>query len=94
MSKISPHCAGCAIFSRRDIFNKLNGFDEKIIFAENHDYTKRAKQYGFVILPEPIYTSVRRLDEKGRIKFVLEYIYSGLYRLFYREIDKELFKYD
>lgn len=90
----SPHCAGCGIFAKKEIFKKIGGFNEKIVFAENHDFTRRAKKYGFVILPRPIYTSVRRLDKDGRFKFAIKYLYAGLYRLFYKEIDKELFKYN
>lgn len=93
MQYFSPHCAGCGIFSKREVFNKINGFDENIVFAENHDFVRRAKDFGFVILPVFMYTSVRRMDKEGRMKFVLKYLYSGLYRLFYKEIDKKLFKY-
>tara|TARA_Y100000310_G_scaffold345693_1_gene468370 strand:- start:21700 stop:22413 length:714 start_codon:yes stop_codon:yes gene_type:complete len=94
MSKISPHCAGCGIFVTRKTFDKLNGFDEKVIFAENHDFTKRAKQHGFIILPKHMYTSVRRLDKDGRPKFIKNYIYAGLYRMFVGEIKEELFEYN
>ena len=93
MSRVSPHCAGCGIFARKDIFNKIKGFNENIAFAENHDFVRRARRYGFIILPVPIYTSVRRMDSEGRAKFVLKYIYSGLYRLLYKEIGKEIFQY-
>ena len=94
MSKFSPHCAGCGIFALKKVFNKIGGFDEKVIFAENHEFSNRAKPYGFIILPREMYTSVRRMDDMGRFKFVWSYIYSGLYRLFNKEIKKELFKYD
>lgn len=93
MSKISPHCAGCAIFSTKKVFNLVGGFDPKIVFAENQDFTRRARKYGFIIVPEPVFTSVRRMDQKGRFRFFLEYVYTGLYRVFYKEINKELFEY-
>jgi len=94
MSRLSPHSAGCGIFARKDVFDAIGGFDERVVFAENHDFTRRAKKYGFVILPVPMYTSVRRLDKEGRLKFMAKYAYSGLYRLFFKEIDKKLFKYE
>lgn len=94
MFRISPHCAGCGIFVRKDIFYKVGGFDENIIFAENHDFVKRAKGHGFVILPIPMFTSIRRLEREGRLKSSLKYVYAGLYRLFYKEIDKPLFNYN
>ncbi|MFA5020265.1 MAG: glycosyltransferase [Candidatus Pacearchaeota archaeon] len=94
MLKISPHCAGCGIFVKKNVFKKLNGFDEKIVFAENHDFTRRAKPYGFIILPRHMYTSVRRMDKEGRFVFIIKYIYSGIYRLIYKEIDRKLFEYN
>lgn len=94
MSRISPHCAGCGIFVKKDIFKKVEGFDERVVFAENHDFTRRAKKYGFITLPEYMYTSVRRMDKEGRLKFVIKYVYAGLYRLFKQEITKEIFEYE
>jgi len=94
MAKISPHCAGCGIFCKKEIFDKIGGFNEKILFAENHDFTKRAKDFGFTILGTPMFTSVRRLEKEGRLKFAAKYVYSGVYRLLYKEIDKKLFDYN
>ena len=94
MLRVSPHCAGCGIFARKDIFQKIGGFDENVVFAENHDFAKRAKDHGFVILPKHMYTSVRRMDKEGRMKFVGKYVYAGLYRLFNKEITQELFNYE
>lgn len=95
MSYFSPHCCGGSIFVIRKIFTKEGGFNEDIIFAENHEISKKiGSKYGFKILPIPIYTSVRRLDKEGRIKFVIKYIYAGIYRLFYKEIKKEIFEYE
>ena len=94
MSKISPHCAGCSIFVKKSVFKKLNGFNEKVVFAENLDFSRRAKKYGFVNLPAGIYTSVRRMDKDGRLKFMSKYIFAELYRLFYKEINNSLFEYE
>jgi glycosyltransferase involved in cell wall biosynthesis len=94
LSKISPHCAGCSIFCKKEVFDRVGGFDEKIVFAEDHNFARRAKRYGFAILPQPIYTSTRRLDKEGRLRIVLKYIYAGIYRLIYKEIDKPIFRYD
>ena len=94
MQYFSPHCCGASIFATKEVFDKIGGFDEGICFAENHEFTKRAKRYGFKILPIPIYTSVRRLDKIGRMKFVAQYIYTGLYRIFYKEIRDDVIKYE
>lgn len=94
MSHISPHCCGASIFVRKGLFDKEGGFNERIVFAENHEFSNRLKSSGFIILPKPIYTSVRRLNKEGRLKFMIKYIYAGLYRIFYKEINKELFRYN
>lgn len=96
MSRISPHCAGCGIFARKDIFDRLGGFNESVVFAENHAFVRLVKKsgHGFIILPRHMYTSVRRMDKEGRLMFILKYLYSGIYRLIYKEITNELFNYD
>jgi len=94
MSRFSPHCAGCGFIVKTEIFKKLGGLNEKLIFAEHHDFTRRAKKYKFIILPHPMHTSVRRMDKDGRLKFIGKYIYAGLYRLFYKEIDNQIIKYE
>ena len=94
MSHFSPHCAGCGFIVKTKIFRKLGGLDEKLIFAEHHDFVKRAKSYGFIILPCPMYTSVRRMDKDGRLRFIGKYIFAGLYRLFYKEIDHKIIEYE
>lgn len=94
MQYFSPHCCGASIFTKKSVFEKVRGFDENICFAENHEYTKKTKGYGFIILPIPIFTSVRRMDKDGRLRFIIKYIYSGLYRLLYKEINHKLFEYD
>ena len=92
ISRFSPHCSGASLFIKKEVFDKVGGFDEKIVFAEDHAFARKLKRVYF--LPIPIYTSVRRLDKDGRFKFVIKYIYAGLYRLFYKEIEKPLFEYD
>ena len=72
MQNISPHCC-TAIFCKKSVFKKIKGFNETIVFAENHDCSRRAAPYGFIILPKEAYTSVRRLDKDGRLKFVFKY---------------------
>ena len=94
VKNFSPHGTGACIFVKNEVFKKINGFDEKVIFAEDMDFLKRASIHGYTILPIAINTSNRRLEYEGRLKIVAKLVYSGVYRLFYKEIDKSLFKYD
>lgn len=95
LSSFSPHSTGASMFVRKEIFKKLQGFNEKIIIGEDHDFAKRAKKYGFVILPKETYTSVRRIKKDGRINYAFKLAYMGIYRvLFGKEIKKKIVKYD
>lgn len=91
-SKVFPHCSGCSLFTRKDVFNEIKGFDETVTFAEDHDYARRSFRYGFTILPKEIYTSVRRIN-KGTFKFISTYIYTGFYRIFYGEVRNNAIPY-
>jgi len=89
---LKPHCAGCSILCTKKVFDEINGFDEKVIFAEDHDFARRGIYSGILILPMPIITSVRRFEQEGKIKLILKMIYAGIYRI-KGEIKKELFEY-
>jgi len=82
IQKINPHGTGACIFLRKDIFKKVGGFDEKVIFAEDHEILKRASKYKFVLLPKEIYTSVRRMEGDGRFRTFARYLYVLFLGLF------------
>jgi len=94
IKKISPHGTGACILIKKSVFEKVNGFDEKVVFAEDHELLKRAKKHKFIILPVEIHTSTRRLEKEGRPKIILKFLYAGMYRMFYKEISRNLFSYD
>ena len=93
LEKKSPHCAGCGLFIKHNLFKSLGGFNESLIFAEHHELTNRAKEYGFKILSCPMYTSVRRQAKEGRLNFALKNIYAGFYRILKKEINSPIFEY-
>ena len=41
---LMPHIPGFCIFVRKNIHKKINGFDETIKLAEDHDYAQRASE--------------------------------------------------
>lgn len=78
---IRPHAPGFCIFVRRDAHQAINGFDEDVVFAEDHDYAQRAQQQGFrfgLLRAHPIAASVRRLEKDGRLTIALRYIFVEL----------------
>lgn len=82
--KIKPFTMGFSIFIRRDIFEKINGFDEKMNLGEDADLGFRLKKAGFrfVVLPSPILVSARRFIKHGRVRHSAKMIYCGVMQIF------------
>ncbi len=81
MEKIRPHAPGFCIFVKRATHEMIHGFDEEVVFAEDHDYVQRAVKAGakFAVLrSHPIVVSVRRLEKDGRLVLALKYLYTEL----------------
>lgn len=93
--KFYPHIPGFCIFVKKDIHRKINGFDESLVLAEDHDYVSRAKKIGkFSYLKSyKIPVSVRRLSRDGRLRLSLKYIAVELHLLFIGKIRTDIFKY-
>jgi len=90
-----PHAPGFCILAKREIHEKIGGFNQSLRIAEDHDYAKRAKKLGkFRILKSAkIYVSVRRFYTDGRLKIMIKYIYCELYLLFRGTIKKDIYEY-
>lgn len=76
---VMPAAVGINLYCKRNVFEKLGGFDESIKVGEDTEMVERFAKNGvlYEILEEPkIYTSVRRLRKEGRIRFVLMMINS------------------
>jgi hypothetical protein len=69
---------------RRDVHHGINGFDEDVVFAEDHDYVQRAAKDGHrfgILRSHPIAVSVRRLEKDGRLSIALKYVFGELYMM-------------
>jgi rSAM/selenodomain-associated transferase 2 len=65
------------IFVRRDIFEKIGGYDE-IIYLEDVEFSKKLKKYGKVkMLEKTIETSPRRFKSQGKIKITIIFTLAG-----------------
>ena len=87
--KFLAHTA-IAIFVYKDIFEKVNGFDEEIILAEDHDMGRKAakiSKYG-VLKSVKILTSERRFRKDGWLKTYLKYIYTEFHMIFKGPVKK------
>lgn len=94
LQKFCPFATN-GILVKREIFERIKGFDEEIKLAEDHDFVKRAakiSKFGF-IKTKPVLISPRRLETDGRFKTYLKYFLAGFYMLFFGPIKSDIFKY-
>ncbi len=75
------HNASGVIFCREEVFNKIHGFNEKIIKGENWDFVKRARKHAkFYFSKNYCITSSRRFEKIGYIKIILYWLKEILIR--------------
>lgn len=94
--KIKPSANGTCIIVRKIFFEKINGFDEKIVFGEDFDFIQRLWKNGakFKVFSKPVlYVSTRRFDKEGLILSLYKSIKAIIYQLFFGPIKKPIFKY-
>ena len=93
--KFYPFGSGPCMMVTRRLHEAINGFNETLRMAEDHDYVYRAKNLGtYGILNAKIYLSVRRSEKEGRLNLTRKYIYVDAYRLFKGNIKEDLFNYE
>ncbi|MDO8618036.1 MAG: glycosyltransferase [Candidatus Uhrbacteria bacterium] len=82
--KVLPHAAGFCLLTSRAAHAAIHGFDERVVFAEDHDYARRAKKAGFkvgILHTHKVPVSVRRLQKDGRLNLAVKYIFTEMYML-------------
>ncbi|XOB42650.1 MAG: trypsin-like peptidase domain-containing protein [Candidatus Nealsonbacteria bacterium] len=89
-----PHATN-VILVKKEIHQVIGGFDERVKFAEDHDYVRRAKKhgrFGFIDIG-PVLVSARRFEKDGRLVTYLRYVLAGLWVLFFGSIKSDIFQY-
>jgi len=84
-----------SVLVKREIFEKVGGFDEEIKIGEDHDFAKRTSKvsrFGF-IKTEPVLTSTRRFERDGRLKTYSKYLLAGEHIFFLGPVKKDIFRY-
>lgn len=92
--RIDPHVPGWAILVRRELHEKIGGFDETPAFREDHDYISRIRRHAKIgfLRTGPILGSTRRFATEGTLRTLAIYLYTELARPFGR-IPYERFRY-
>lgn len=96
MESISPHAPGFCLFARREIHERIGGFDESVLLAEDHRYAQMAAQAGHfgIVTTVKIPVSMRRLEKEGLVRLAFKYAWSEMYALSGRPIHNLPFTYE
>ncbi len=91
-----PHAA-TGIFVRKEIFEKVGGFDEDVKLAEDHYLARRAKEVfkakcGIIKTTE-VFVSDRRFRTDGWVRIGVKYLLCELHLLFLGPVRSDIFKY-
>lgn len=78
LQRLSPHAWGLCILVTRELHERIGGFDEAVVLAEDHDYARRAAAVGrFGILRDVrVPVSMRRVKREGRLRLARVLLYS------------------
>ncbi len=92
---VMAHAPGFCIFARKTLHDAINGFDETIRLAEDHDYVERARHVGKfrVMHGSRIRVSVRRFERDGRFSIFSKYLLAELHLLTRGQIRNDRFAY-
>ena len=86
---------GMVILAKKEIHEKLGGFNEAIKLGEDTDYLWRARRLGVfgTIKSTKFLMSMRRFETEGFLKTTLKYVAAGLYFLVFGFPKSDIFKY-
>jgi cellulose synthase/poly-beta-1,6-N-acetylglucosamine synthase-like glycosyltransferase len=71
-----PQIPGICCAYRKDAFQKIGGFNEKMRFLEDYDLSERISKLGKIVFVKDtmVFTSFRRFEKWGRYKAVKSYL--------------------
>lgn len=94
LEKILPHSA-MGILIKKELFNNINGFDESITLAEDHDLGRRAaKSAKFGIIKSvKVLISTRRFKKDSWIITGTKFFLCQLHMIFIGPVKSDIFNY-
>lgn len=96
MAKIHPHAPGFFILVKTDLHQAIDGFDETVVFCEDHDYGLRAAKigkFGYLSRKKRIHVSTRRFKRDGILRSVAVYILAEFHIWVFGPIRTNIFGY-
>jgi glycosyltransferase involved in cell wall biosynthesis len=97
ISGVHPVSIGGAILAKRDLHQRIHGFNESLYVGEDHCYSRDIKKargkYG-LIRSKKILFSVRRFEKEGPWHLCLKWHYMALYYIFHGDIKRRIVQYE
>ncbi len=96
---LTPFAGGWCIFAKKNLHQKIKGFDERITLGEDTDYVQRMVRSKLlrvkfrVLKSVKIQVSTRRLGKEGHLKVAVQGIGTGLHWALLGKDKKNRFKY-
>lgn len=89
-----PFSTGGNFVIKREVFNKLKGFDESVFVSEDHEIVNRANKMkvNIAVTNHKVIFSVRRFEKEG-FGVLVKYFISTLYVAFFGKITKKIYNY-
>ncbi|OGZ18494.1 MAG: hypothetical protein A2Z68_02210 [Candidatus Nealsonbacteria bacterium RBG_13_38_11] len=83
------------ILVKREIFEKVGGFDENVKLAEDHYFVKMASKFGKfgIIKSAKIFITLRRFEQDGYLTTFFKYLLCGLFMFSGRAVRSDIFNY-
>lgn len=94
--KFLPHAHGFFIIVRKELHNRIGGFDVRVQLAEDHDYAQRAAKAGAVfglLMNEKLPVSTRRFLRDGHFRTAAKYVLCELHMLTLGSVKSDIFRY-
>ncbi|MBP9748977.1 glycosyltransferase [Patescibacteria group bacterium] len=94
--KFFPHAHGFFIIVRKEMHERIGGFDVRVQLAEDHDYAQRAAKAGAtfgVLMNEKLPVSTRRFLRDGHFRTAAKYVLCELHMLTLGSVKSDIFRY-
>lgn len=94
---IKPAANGPCIIIKKELFEKIKGFDDSIVFGEDFNLIQKAHELGakFEVFKTPIlYVSARRFEKEGLFLSLYKSLKAIAHQLFIGPIRKPIFQYE
>jgi len=84
------------ILVKREVHQRIKGFDEEIKLAEDHSYARKAAEitkFGF-LKSVKLTLSPRRFQYEGWLWISMKYYFCNFYNVFFGDVRSDIFKYE